>query len=99
MTKVSDQLKARLELRRSNAAQPHRNRKREMKRPVQGQPQELEEGHLMDPNQTLEDIRLTLVDLERFGPCRDMVANLMDKVTALDEWLSNGGFLPRDWQR
>ncbi|QDK03518.1 hypothetical protein SEA_LUCYEDI_84 [Mycobacterium phage Lucyedi] len=53
----------------------------------------------MDPNQTLEDIRLTLVDLERFGPCRDMVANLMDKVTALDEWLSNGGFLPRDWQR
>ncbi|ATN92213.1 hypothetical protein SEA_TIPSYTHETREX_84 [Mycobacterium phage TipsytheTRex] len=36
MKKVSDQLKARLELRRSNAAQPHRNRKREMKRPGKG---------------------------------------------------------------
>ncbi|AHG23866.1 hypothetical protein CH25_gp20 [Mycobacterium phage EagleEye] len=36
MTKVSDQLKARLELRRSNAAQPHRNRKRELKRPGKG---------------------------------------------------------------
>ncbi|AEL17875.1 hypothetical protein TRIXIE_85 [Mycobacterium phage Trixie] len=34
--KVSEQLKARLELRRSNAAQPHRNRKREMKRPGKG---------------------------------------------------------------
>ncbi|AHG23865.1 HNH endonuclease [Mycobacterium phage EagleEye] len=53
----------------------------------------------MDPNQTLEDIKLTLADLERVGPDRDMVANLMDKVTALDEWLSNGGFLPSDWQR
>ncbi|ALA48184.1 hypothetical protein AU152_gp71 [Mycobacterium phage Phlei] len=34
--KVSDQMKARLELRRSNAAQPHRNRKRELKRPGKG---------------------------------------------------------------
>ncbi|ATE84819.1 hypothetical protein OKCENTRAL2016_80 [Mycobacterium phage OKCentral2016] len=32
-----EQLTARLELRRSNAAQPHRNRKREMKRPGKGQ--------------------------------------------------------------
>ncbi|AFQ97387.1 hypothetical protein FGG47_gp13 [Mycobacterium phage Rebeuca] len=31
-----EQLTARLELRRSNAAQPHRNRKREMKRPGKG---------------------------------------------------------------
>lgn len=30
------QLQARLELRRSNAAAPHRNRKREMKRPGKG---------------------------------------------------------------
>ncbi|AMQ66825.1 hypothetical protein SEA_SHAM4_85 [Mycobacterium phage Sham4] len=34
--KVSEQLRARLELRRSNAAQKHRNRKREMKRPGKG---------------------------------------------------------------
>ncbi|QHB38106.1 hypothetical protein KIY75_gp79 [Mycobacterium phage Noelle] len=31
-----DQLQARLGLRQSNAAQPHRNRKREMKRPGKG---------------------------------------------------------------
>ncbi|EKF22977.1 putative gp80 [Mycolicibacterium hassiacum DSM 44199] len=31
-----EQLRARLELRRSNAAVPHRNRKREMKRPGKG---------------------------------------------------------------
>ncbi|AHJ88727.1 hypothetical protein PBI_RHYNO_69 [Mycobacterium phage RhynO] len=31
-----EQLQARLELRRSNAAAPHRNRKREMKRPGKG---------------------------------------------------------------
>ena len=31
-----DQLRARLELRRSNAAVPHRNRKRELKRPGKG---------------------------------------------------------------
>ncbi|ACU41831.1 hypothetical protein SEA_LITTLEGUY_82 [Mycobacterium phage LittleGuy] len=31
-----EQLQARLDLRRSNAAQPHRNRKREMKRPGKG---------------------------------------------------------------
>ncbi|AMS01074.1 hypothetical protein SEA_ARCHERNM_80 [Mycobacterium phage ArcherNM] len=33
---VSEQVKARLELRRSNAATKHRNRKREMKRPGKG---------------------------------------------------------------
>lgn len=31
-----EQLRARLELRRSNAAQPHRNRKAEAKRPGKG---------------------------------------------------------------
>ncbi|AVR77496.1 hypothetical protein SEA_TNGUYEN7_86 [Mycobacterium phage TNguyen7] len=31
-----EQLRARLELRRSSAAQPHRNRKREFKRPGKG---------------------------------------------------------------
>ena len=31
-----EQLRARLELRRSNAAQPHRNRKAELKRPGKG---------------------------------------------------------------
>lgn len=33
---VSEQVKARLELRRSNAAAKHRNRKREEKRPGKG---------------------------------------------------------------
>jgi hypothetical protein len=33
---TQEQLQARLDLRRSSAAQPHRNRKREMKRPGKG---------------------------------------------------------------
>ncbi|AEJ93349.1 hypothetical protein SEA_SUPERCALLIE99_82 [Mycobacterium phage SuperCallie99] len=52
----------------------------------------------MDPNQTLEDIRMTISDLERVGPDPDMVANLMDRFTALDSWLTHGGFKPRDWK-
>ncbi|AEK08731.1 hypothetical protein FGG22_gp029 [Mycobacterium phage Hammer] len=34
--KLTEQVRARLELRRSNAAQKHRNRKRELKRPGKG---------------------------------------------------------------
>lgn len=33
---MSEQLRARLDRRRSNAAQPHRNRKREVSRPGKG---------------------------------------------------------------
>lgn len=33
---AAEQLRARLELRRSNAARPHRNRRRELKRPGKG---------------------------------------------------------------
>lgn len=35
-TATPEQLRARLELRRSNAARPHRNRKRELKYPGKG---------------------------------------------------------------
>ncbi|QAY12967.1 hypothetical protein KIP54_gp26 [Mycobacterium phage JewelBug] len=34
--KLTEQVRARLELRRSSAAQKHRNRKRELKRPGKG---------------------------------------------------------------
>jgi hypothetical protein len=51
----------------------------------------------MDPNKTLEDIR-RLLDLERETKLPENRSELSDLVDALDEWLSQGGFLPADWQ-
>jgi hypothetical protein len=69
-------------------------------------------GHLMDPKATLVRIRELTAELaahprsiavysdilsERWDlrRCADELAEL---VTALDEWLSQGGFLPDGWQ-
>ena len=60
----------------------------------------------MDPNATLEQIRdlyTNLVDLldEEYavgrGKFGDDAIRLAELVEALDEWLSNGGFLPKAW--
>lgn len=54
----------------------------------------------MDPNETLKQIRevLGLIDTEndpvRIGYAYDALVEL---VRALDEWLTSGGFPPRDW--
>lgn len=55
----------------------------------------------MEPDACLNEIRELLVDLETsteyflLGDVHDLV----DRVRALDEWLSKGGFLPEVWQR
>ena len=55
----------------------------------------------MDPNQTLNDLRAAIVagmddnESENVPQWAEDVLNLAD---ALDTWLHNGGFLPRDWQ-
>lgn len=55
----------------------------------------------MDPNATLETLRQLCADVEN-GITTDpeqLVGEFFDAVTALDEWLARGGFLPSDWER
>lgn len=58
----------------------------------------------MDPNETLAQLRDAYSRLEDVrgaarGPLVDAASDLRDAAVALDEWLGNGGFLPREWQR
>lgn len=49
----------------------------------------------MDPNETLTEIRrLCSLDMSK-----DEANRLSDLISGLDNWLSNGGFLPKDWER
>lgn len=50
----------------------------------------------MDPNEALAEIR-SLSHLIDEG-CEDLALQLAGQIAALDEWLSQGGFLPRAWQ-
>lgn len=55
----------------------------------------------MDPNETLRQLRELmstplLRNTEEYGAWIDQVTV---KIEALDEWLSNGGFLPAAWER
>ncbi len=52
----------------------------------------------MDPNETL---RLLRDDIKSWNVDRDSAdADLMaERFIALDEWLSEGGFLPTEWKR
>lgn len=50
----------------------------------------------MDPNATLAEIR-TLTALQESGAPID-TDRLAELITALDAWLSGGGFLPTPWQ-
>lgn len=57
----------------------------------------------MDPNAALEHLRLNLVDWERYcvGAPDSLLIRIADEIataaTALDDWMSKGGFPPRDW--
>lgn len=55
----------------------------------------------MDPNATLRLLRLTIkqraVDTDPHVRAAHS-AEIVEYVTALDEWLSKGGALPSDWQ-
>ena len=64
----------------------------------------------MDPNMTLLDLRFLfsrlrrLLGEDRANPQFDLILNAMasdisERFGALDEWLSNGGFLPTAWER
>lgn len=53
----------------------------------------------MDPNTVLQDIRDLVSALEADPTRFHAVEELTERFTALDEWLSKGSFLPRDWER
>lgn len=56
----------------------------------------------MDPDEALRELRLQaaavtdLVDADQDVP-EGLVA-MAERFRTLDEWLSRGGFLPRDWE-
>lgn len=50
----------------------------------------------MDPNTTLHEIREILDDCSCCWD-DDTRSRLAEKMTALDSWMSKGGFVPTDW--
>lgn len=61
---------------------------------------------MMDPNAALAEVRSAYSDWEDVrGKGEDLPAavaaadRMRDAVWALDEWLSDGGFLPEAWHR
>lgn len=56
----------------------------------------------MDPNIVLQDIRDALeafhANGDQFNRRWDHEDSLVEAIEALDGWLSQGGYLPADWQ-
>lgn len=55
----------------------------------------------MDPDKLLEEIR-DLLEPAKDDLCRSCLnhgVDLAEKFDNLDEWLSNGGFLPLEWAK
>src|SRR5947199_7906771 len=52
----------------------------------------------MDPNHTLTHIRKTIAESTTAADCGNS-HTVVELIEALDQWLSQGGFLPDDWQR
>jgi len=54
----------------------------------------------MDPNKTLTNIRAILTEMDRARTSEEFTS-LADELTwmikDLDQWLTNGGFLPTEW--
>ena len=57
----------------------------------------------MDPDQLLKDIRALadqVINTQEADIEGSQMSNeLAEKIIQLDEWLSNFGFLPKDWRR
>lgn len=51
----------------------------------------------MDPNETLSELR-RWADNHNVAPQPATADLLVEHFAALDEWLSEGGFLPNNWQ-
>lgn len=61
-------------------------------------------GELMDPNETLKEIRELIKELaavrndESAAGLEDKVCELMGAIENLDGWMSRGGFPPAEWK-
>lgn len=69
--------------------------------PSEQQPRRLEEERLgMAPDATLEELRLLMSDYDRHGLAvgQEAIDRMVELMTALDEWITKGGFLPADWR-
>lgn len=53
----------------------------------------------MDPNETLNQLRALNAEIAEETSEDTMVFELCMLIAALDEWMTHGGFLPRDWQQ
>lgn len=51
----------------------------------------------MDPNQALRELRTALAASRRAPGDTGYLRDVADSAQALDDWLSDGGFLPTDW--
>lgn len=54
----------------------------------------------MDPDATLENIRLSIADYQRYGMSlgQEHFDRFLEAVDELDKWITNGGFPPSDWR-
>jgi len=58
----------------------------------------------IDPDQTLSDLRVAVVAWKAVDYKLDFIdpaiiaANFAEWFEALDDWLTNGGFLPQSWK-
>ncbi|AIY32241.1 hypothetical protein PBI_HAMSLICE_76 [Mycobacterium phage HamSlice] len=54
----------------------------------------------MAPDATLEELRLLMSDYDRHGLAvgQEAIDCMVELMTALDEWITKGGFLPADWR-
>ena len=58
----------------------------------------------MDPNANLAGQRRLVASLREqvysdMPPSHQDIRRLLELVEALDEWITKGGFLPKDWER
>ena len=52
----------------------------------------------MDPDACLAELRRIAERVTRESPTTDALERAAELFLALDVWLTNGGFLPEDWQ-
>jgi hypothetical protein len=53
----------------------------------------------MDPNEALRLIRQICRDVETDDEKVENWDELVNLIEGLDQWISKGGFLPKDWER
>lgn len=57
----------------------------------------------MDPNEALRQLRMVtenahVIDYGNHREVTELLRDMIDHVSALDEWMTRGGFLPTAWE-